>query len=121
MTETEILRCAIQTYGAEAQELMLFEEMAELQKEICKNRRGRDNVMEIAEEIADVRIMLEQMEMIFGCAGRVRMIRAGKLRRLRDLVEQELMERAAWMAADPETPIPAARDFPLRGKQGGAG
>lgn len=102
MTETEILRCAIQTYGAEAQELMLLEEMSELQKEICKNRRGRDNVLEIAEEIADVEIMLEQMKMVFGCAGRVRTFRAAKLRRLEQRILKDGVEQAAWAACDPE-------------------
>lgn len=43
---------------------MLLEEMAELQKEICKAWRGKDNEVEIAEEVADVEIMLEQIKLI---------------------------------------------------------
>ena len=46
---------------------MMFEEMAELQKELCKNARGKDNRAEIAEEIADVHIMLDQMEILPNC------------------------------------------------------
>lgn len=38
----ETIRFAIQTYGKDAQTLMLFEEMAELQDAICKHSRGRD-------------------------------------------------------------------------------
>ena len=39
-----IYRRALKTYGAEAQTRMVFEEMAELQKELCKNARGADNL-----------------------------------------------------------------------------
>ena len=60
-----ILQKAIDTYGADAQEWMVIEEMSELAKEICKNKRGKNNLSEIAEEIADVKIMLAQLEMIF--------------------------------------------------------
>ena len=42
---------------------MMIEEMAELTKEILNERRGRDH--NIAEEMADVKIMLAQMEIIF--------------------------------------------------------
>lgn len=61
-----VLQNAIDTYGKDAQEWMVIEEMSELAKEICKNKRGKDNQKEIAEEIADVKIMLAQLEMIFG-------------------------------------------------------
>lgn len=69
--EEMILKKAIETYGEEAQTLMFFEEVAELQKELCKNARGKKNTREIAEEIADVEIMLEQMKMIYHCRGAV--------------------------------------------------
>ena len=52
---------ALNKWGAEAQTLMVFEDMSELQKELCKRARGKDNREAIAEEIADVQIMLEQM------------------------------------------------------------
>ena len=56
----------IETYGADHQIMMLFEEMSELQKEICKNFRGRENKDHIIEEMVDVQIMLDQMWVIFG-------------------------------------------------------
>lgn len=56
---------AIATYGAENQEKMVIEEMSELAKEICKHWRGRDNLDAIASEIADVKIMLEQLCLIY--------------------------------------------------------
>lgn len=66
-------------YGADAQVDMAIEEMSELIKAFLKWRRSRKNVMElknlmknIEEEIADVRIMLRQMELLFGCEKQVR-------------------------------------------------
>ena len=53
MNEKEIYRQALEKWG-EKQIAMVFEEMAEMQKELCKNLRGRENRAEIAEEIAGV-------------------------------------------------------------------
>ena len=60
-----ILKKAIDTYGAEPQLNVAIEELSELIKEICKHKRGADNIEAIIEEMADVYIMLEQMQMIF--------------------------------------------------------
>lgn len=46
---------------------MAIEEMSELTKELTKAIRGQEYKEAIAEEIADVRIMLEQLELIFDC------------------------------------------------------
>lgn len=62
----EVLKKAIERYGKAAQTLMFFEEVAELEKELCKNARGKDNIAEITEEIADVGIMLEQLILMYG-------------------------------------------------------
>lgn len=78
----ELYRLALFTYGAQAQTMMVMEEMAELQKELCKHARGKENRAQIAEEIADVQIMLEQMELLHGCAGLVAGFKAQKLDRL---------------------------------------
>lgn len=58
--ELAIMLRAIIAWGEDSQMKMLLEEMSELQKEICKSWRGADNVDHIAEEIADVEIMLDQ-------------------------------------------------------------
>lgn len=60
-----ILKGAISTYGSGAQINMVFEEMSELQKELCKHLRGKTDLDHIADEIADVQIMLRQMELLF--------------------------------------------------------
>ena len=55
----------LNAWGKTPQMIMVLEETAELQKEITKNLRGRDNIESIIEEVADVEIMLEQLKLIF--------------------------------------------------------
>lgn len=87
MTRDEILKNALQHYGANSQRIVAIEEMSELIKELCKVSRGEENAAHIAEEIADVRIMLDQMEILFDCRKQVEMIETGKLERLRKRLE----------------------------------
>ena len=84
MTEFEekIFRRALEKYGRVSQITMVMEEMSELQKELCKNLRGKNNTAEIAEEIADVSIMLDQMKILFNCDNEVSRDRAAKVVRL---------------------------------------
>lgn len=66
--ERKTFFAALSRYGAQAQIMMVFEEMAELQDVLCKFLRGRvdgDTLANIAEEIADVGIMLDQMAIEF--------------------------------------------------------
>lgn len=69
-----------------------MEEMSELTKELSKNLRGADNAKALAEEIADVEIMLEQLKVIFRNRALVDRIRAGKLVRLSDRITGEARE-----------------------------
>ena len=59
-----VLKRAVDTYGKKMQMVVCIEEMAELQKELSKAIRGKGNVLALAEEIADVKIMLEQLPYI---------------------------------------------------------
>ncbi len=86
--QTGIYRAALDTFGAESQTVMVFEEMSELQKELCKNLRGKDNRNEKAEEIADVQIMLEQMMLLHNCEPQVQKWRKIKLERLADRLNE---------------------------------
>ena len=63
---------------------MVFEEVAELQKEICKLWRGRDNIQAIAEEVADVGIMLDQLKLILDITEDVQQFREKKITRLKE-------------------------------------
>ena len=77
-----VLQRALDMWGAEAQTRMVFEEMAELQKELCKWLRGLGDREHIAEEIADVEIMLDQMKLLHNCADECKSWRLRKLGRL---------------------------------------
>lgn len=90
--ENEIFKSAVHWWGKEAQTDMMIEEMAELTKAILNERRGRDH--NIAEEMADVRIMLAQMEIIFQNAGEVEQKFREKIARL----DQRLQERRGGAA-----------------------
>ena len=81
--ESKVLQRALDTYGSLPQIVMVFEEMSELQKELCKYLRGKYSPANIAEEIADVEVMLEQMKMLFCCADDVRDGRRRKVARLK--------------------------------------
>ena len=82
MTRDEILKKALQHYGANSQRIVAIEEMSELTKELCKVSRGEENIAHIAEEIADVHIMLDQMEILFDCRKQVELVESEKLERL---------------------------------------
>ena len=63
--------------------------MAELQVAISQNQtKCIGNYNEIAEEIADVRIMLEQMLILFDCRGLSDRYRREKVARLEKVVER---------------------------------
>lgn len=79
-----IFEQAIRTYGKESQMKMVLEEVAELQKEICKLWRGRDNIQAIAEEVADVEIMLDQLKLILDIEEDVQRFREKKITRLKE-------------------------------------
>lgn len=78
--EYEILTTAIHTFGEVAQERQAIEECSELIQAICHKHRGRES--NIAEEIADVEIMLEQLKITNDCADLVAKIHNQKLDRL---------------------------------------
>ena len=77
-TRERILREAIEHFGREAQRDKAVEEMAELIRALV-----RDDADNIAEEMADVRIMLGQLEIIYGNRDAVRAEEMRKLRRLK--------------------------------------
>ncbi|BDR63980.1 nucleoside triphosphate pyrophosphohydrolase family protein [Clostridium tetani] len=85
----EIYKKAITKYGLYAQIDMVFEEMSELQKELCKFKRGKSNISNIAEEIADVKIMLEQMELAFDIKDKVKSQKDLKIKRLEERIKGE--------------------------------
>lgn len=57
---------AIELWGEEAQLMMAIEEMGELIQKIGHLCRGRCTVIDVAEEVADVEIMMRQLREIVG-------------------------------------------------------
>lgn len=62
----DVLKQAIDRYGKTLQTFVAIEEMSELIKELSKNMRGKDNHEAIVEEIADVYIVLDQIQIMNG-------------------------------------------------------
>lgn len=89
MNKERLFLLALTRYGVNAQIDMVFEEMSELQKELCKYKRGKPNTTAIAEEIADVEIMLEQMKQFFNIETEVEDCKAFKLMRLEERLTVE--------------------------------
>lgn len=70
-------------FGRDHQLAVAIEECAELQKELTKAIRGKENDMRISEEIADVEICLDQLKMFYDPSGlNVELFKEFKLKRL---------------------------------------
>lgn len=110
----EVLQQAIDTYGSHAQEEMAIEEMSELTKAIVKRHRAADKpsydkaMSGIAEEMADVIIMLTQLLMFYGNRRDVQRAVDEKVKRLAGRLESERAEMTgAAMDAAAEALEPA--------------
>jgi NTP pyrophosphatase (non-canonical NTP hydrolase) len=94
----EVLQQAIDTYGSRAQEEMAIEEMSELTKAIVKRHRAKDAasynkaMSNIAEEMADVIIMLTQLLMFYRNRKDVQRAVDEKVKRLAGRLESERAE-----------------------------
>ena len=87
MNKRETYKNAIKYWGKELQLGMLTEEVSELMIAINRYRRGREtNKNKIAEEIADVKIMLEQIQVMFNITS-VNQWHEQKLLKLKRLME----------------------------------
>lgn len=87
MSNNEVFELAIRRYGKQAQIGQFHEEVGELMQAINKYNRKPSITMlsNIAEEIADVEIMLEQLKIIF-CIDQcnVMEIKQAKVQRLKE-------------------------------------
>lgn len=61
----DVYNAAIRTWGEQAQSWMVVEEASEVLKELCKMQRGRGSKEALADEIADLTIMLEQLRLMY--------------------------------------------------------
>ena len=83
----KILRRAIEKYGEPLQTVVAIEECAELQKELTKALRGNLNSDHLAEEMADVQIMLWQLCCVFNVGGQMTDWITKKIERLNKRIE----------------------------------
>lgn len=58
MKSNSVIETAIEVNGAQMQQIVAMEELAELQKEVSKMIRNKGNRAHLVEEIADVHIVL---------------------------------------------------------------
>ena len=95
--ETDICGQALECWGAYKQILIAVEELAELQKALLKYQRygsGKKWREDVLEEMADVEIVLCQLEMIFGCC---RSKKQFKLQRLKKRAAGEMPGQTPYL------------------------
>ena len=82
MKNKDVYNKAKSTWGIDAQVTKAIEELAELQKELCKFLLDDGNMGHITEEMADVEIMIEQLKLIFENKLEVKAVKKAKIQRL---------------------------------------
>lgn len=88
MADIDVYLEAIKTFGALPQMVVAIEECSEFQKEITKIIRKKGNLTNLAEEIADVEIMLEQLKLIFTIHDKVIEQKDEKIKKLKQTIEK---------------------------------
>ena len=81
MENTAHYKKVIDKFGVDKQIIVAIEELSELQKALCKYLREKGDILAITEEMADVQIMLEQLEFIFSNTSTIQNIKDMKIRR----------------------------------------
>ena len=93
--DMEILRDCVKEYGTLNQVDIAIEEMSELIKALIKQRRYNDDdkrLLNIAEEMADVYIMLLQLGIIFDNQDKVKYFFKMKINREKDRLKERFGE-----------------------------
>ena len=80
--KNELYDFVLKKNGVEKQLMVCIEELAELTKELCKIFRGQENILSIAEEVADVEIMVEQTKRLLFIEEKVKEFEEKKIKRL---------------------------------------
>jgi NTP pyrophosphatase (non-canonical NTP hydrolase) len=73
---------AVEVFGAEQQKLVAIGEMGELMTAMSDHERGRKTVHDIADEIADVEQVLEELKIIYGIRRDVLLAKPRKAKKL---------------------------------------
>lgn len=93
-SDSVICRKAVETFGVDLQQMVAMEELGELIQAISKIARWEcsqstlsEYIDNLAEEIADVEIMLEQLKQCYGCHIQANDHKRRKLDKLKSMVE----------------------------------
>lgn len=85
----EILKYLAQRNGVE-QDVFVLEEMSELQKELMKHRRGKENRDEIVDECVDVLLTIQILLEVYNATeDEIKYLMDFKLNRLRDFLPKK--------------------------------
>ena len=88
--EIEIMRSAIKKNGKTMQTVVAIEELSELQKELTKHIRGKGNRDNLIEEVADVLVMIAQIQLMYYIPDdEVDKVMRFKLNRLKERMQDE--------------------------------
>ena len=103
MTDGTIDVCgmALDVFGEQSQVIVAVEELSELQKELCKLLRGQYHISDVAEEIADVEIMIMQMKRMLNNWDAVEEWKERKLARLADRIKSFRGEKSPACFEEP--------------------
>ncbi len=91
-----IIKRVVEHYGKDMQLNVCIEELSELIKELCKDKRGQGNPYHIAEEMADVRIIMAQLDEIYHNTDAVAKWTKTKLKRLKQRLNNENRRKGCW-------------------------
>lgn len=92
MSLRSICKEAIAAFGAKNQIKKCIEELGELSVALAHYEDGKDTLDHVAEEIADMEIMLQQMQLLFRCQSVVEAHRVNKMHRLREKIAKAKVE-----------------------------
>lgn len=90
MNRHKLYRQALSHWGRDAQITKAIEEMAELTQALCRWWSNPHKLENVSEEMADVEIMLEQLEGIFENAEEIAQRKDRKLSRLEARLNHEI-------------------------------
>jgi hypothetical protein len=88
MENEDLIKRAVKLWGKDKQTVQIIEELAELQKELAKQICERGDRKHLAEETADVELMLEQLKVIFGNEEEIKEAKKEKVKKLTGYVEE---------------------------------
>ena len=86
--DREVYMDAIRNWGVDAQIDMVYEECGELLTAVSRLRRGRCTIDDVVTEMADVSIMIDQLNVMFNLGEKFDKEKSRKINKLRDKLNE---------------------------------